>query len=86
MPGQRLEHPERIVLDPEILVGKPVVRGTRIPVELVLAKLAANPDIQELFRDYPRLTPEDVQACFEYARMLVQMQARSKGSRSQKTA
>ena len=64
----------RIVQDPDILVGKPVVRGTRIPVELVLAKLAANPDVQELFADYPRLTVDDVKVCLEYATHLVQQQ------------
>lgn len=47
---------ERIVRGLEILAGKPVVRGTRIPVELVLAKLARDPDLDELFADYPRLT------------------------------
>ena len=61
-----------IIADPEILVGKPVVKGTRIPVELVLAKLAANPDLEDLFADYPRLTLEDVKACLEYAKMLVE--------------
>ena len=62
---------DRIAQDPEILVGKPVVKGTRIPVELVLAKLAQNPDLDELFADYPRLTREDVQACLQYAERLV---------------
>ena len=62
---------ERIVADPAILSGKPVVKGTRIPVELVLAKLAANPNFDELFADYPRLTLEDVKACLEYAQALV---------------
>jgi uncharacterized protein (DUF433 family) len=52
---------ERIVLDPRILVGKPVVRGTRIPVYLVLDHLAHNFDLEDLFADYPRLTVEDVQ-------------------------
>lgn len=69
------EHPkyqDRIVRDPQILVGKPVIKGTRIPVDLVLAKLAANPNLEELFADYPRLTVEDVQACLEYARQLVE--------------
>jgi uncharacterized protein (DUF433 family) len=64
------EHPgyhERIVRDTEILGGKPVVKGTRIPVELVLAKLARNPDLAELFADYPRLSLDDVRACQEYA-------------------
>ena len=58
---------DRIIHDPDILVGKPVVKGTRIPVELVLAKLAQNPDLGELFTDYPQLTPDDVKACLECA-------------------
>ena len=71
---QKRRYADRIVQDPDILVGKPVVKGTRIPVELVLAKLAANPDVAELFVDYPRLTREDVQACLAYAEELVQQQ------------
>lgn len=64
------EHPkylDRIIVDPEIIVGKPVVKGTRIPVELVLQYLAENPNFDDLFADYPRLTMEDVKACFGYA-------------------
>jgi uncharacterized protein (DUF433 family) len=57
----------RIVVNPQVMVGKPVVRGTRIPVELVLQKLAINPDIDELLLDYPRLTRDDIRACLEYA-------------------
>jgi uncharacterized protein (DUF433 family) len=68
------DYQARIVQDSEILVGKPVVKGTRIPVELVLAKLAANPDVRELFLDYPRLTLDDVRACLDYAAMLVHQQ------------
>lgn len=68
----------RIVQDPNILAGKPVIRGTRIPVDLVLAKLARNPDLQELFTDYPRLTLDDVKACLEYASSLVERQRRAK--------
>jgi uncharacterized protein (DUF433 family) len=67
---------DRIIQDPEILVGKPVVKGTRIPVELVLAKLARNPNIDELFADYPRLTMEDVKACLAYAQGLVEKRPR----------
>jgi len=63
--------PARIVRDPDILVGKPVIRGTRISVEVVLDYLAHTPDFPELFADYPRLTIEDVQACLEYAQGLV---------------
>ncbi len=58
---------EYIHSDPRILVGKPVVKGTRVPVELVLANLAANPDLNELFQDYPRLTVDDVRACLAFA-------------------
>jgi uncharacterized protein (DUF433 family) len=57
------------VQDPGILAGKPIVRGTRIPVELVLAKLAANPSLEELFLDFPRLTPDDVRACLEFEKL-----------------
>ncbi len=67
---------ERIVRDPEILAGKPVVKGTRIPVELVLNYLANNPDFHELFADYPRLTMDDVKACLAYAHALVEEGAR----------
>lgn len=67
---------KRIIQDPKILVGKPVVKGTRIPVELVLAKLAYNPDINELLADYPRLTKEDIKACLEYAKVLVERRDR----------
>ncbi len=63
---------DRIVIDPEILAGKPVVRGTRIPVELVLKRLAQDLDLQALFESYPRLTSEDVKACLEYAEGLVE--------------
>lgn len=71
---------ERIVRDPAILVGKPVVKGTRIPVDLVLAYLARNPSFQDLFADYPRLTMADVQACFAYARALVEREERRKAA------
>jgi uncharacterized protein (DUF433 family) len=86
MPKPLQDPTKRIMQDPDILVGKPVVRDTRIPVELVLGKLAANPDLGELFADYPHLTIEDVQACLEYARMLVQQQPRMKRNRSPQPA
>jgi uncharacterized protein (DUF433 family) len=62
---------DRIVIDPDILAGKPVVRGTRIPVDLVLKRLAENLDLNALFTAYPRLTKADVQACLAYANTLV---------------
>ena len=62
---------DRIVQDPTILVGKPVVKGTRIPMEVVLEYLAHNPDFAELLVDYPRLTMDDARACLEFAQVLV---------------
>lgn len=59
---------ERIEIDPEIMLGKPVIRGTRVTVELVLEKLAADQSIAEILKDYPRLVREDVLAALAYAR------------------
>ena len=67
MANESHSHLDRIVTDPEILVGKPTVRGTRISVELVLKRLAQDLDLEGLFRSYPRLAKEDVQACLEFA-------------------
>jgi uncharacterized protein (DUF433 family) len=58
---------EGITVDPKVVVGKPVIKGTRLPVELILAKLAANPDLDELFLDYPELTIDQVRACLYFA-------------------
>ena len=66
---QRLYH-ERIIADPRILAGKPVVKGTRIAVELVLEELSQNPDVEELLAAHPDLTRTDVQACLAYAKAL----------------
>jgi uncharacterized protein (DUF433 family) len=66
-----VEIADNITIDPHIMVGKPVVKGTRVPVELVLAKLAANPDLGQFFLDYPELTLDDVKAVLAYASTLV---------------
>lgn len=68
LPGEE----ERIVRDPRVMVGKPVVRGTRIPVELVLEQLAFNLDLDDLFGAYPELSREDVSACLRYAQRSVE--------------
>ena len=54
---------ERIVMDPEILGGKPVIRGTRLAVEFILELLAAGQSESELLTSYPGLTREDILAC-----------------------
>ena len=61
---------ERIVVDPEILAGKPVIRGTPLAVEFILELLAAGQSEQDLFTNYPVLTHEDILACLSYASYL----------------
>jgi uncharacterized protein (DUF433 family) len=63
------KHPytDRITINPHVMVGKPVVKGTRIPVERVVAHLANNPDLNDLFAAYPDLTLADIKACLHYA-------------------
>ncbi len=63
---------DRIVLDPNVLAGKPVIRGTRLSVEFIVGLLAegwSEPDIQ---RNYPGVTHEDVAACLHYAAEVLQ--------------
>ena len=62
------EYLERITQDPLVMVGKPVIRGTRIPVELILESLSGSFALDEFFEAYPRLTIEDVQAALLFAR------------------
>ena len=53
---------QRIEVNPEIMGGKPVIRGTRIPVELILRKLAAGMSAEAILADHPRLAPDDIHA------------------------
>ena len=63
---------DRIVIDPEILVGKPVVKGTRLAVAFIIDLLAQGWTEAEILRNYPGLTHEDVQACLAYASDVLQ--------------
>jgi uncharacterized protein (DUF433 family) len=58
---------ERIVLDPKVMVGKPVIRGTRLTVDYVLNLLAHGATEQEIIEEYKGLTEEDIRACFLFA-------------------
>lgn len=58
---------DRIDVDPEVMLGEPVIRGTRIPVELILRKLSEGASDAELMHAYPRLTREDIHAAMRYA-------------------
>ena len=59
---------QRIVLDPAVLAGKPVIRGTRLSVEFVIGLLADGWSEGEILRNYPGLTGDDIAACLGYAR------------------
>jgi uncharacterized protein (DUF433 family) len=63
---------DRIVVDPDNLVGKPVVKGTRLAVEFIIDLLAQGWSEAEILRNYPGLTQEDVQACLSYASAVLQ--------------
>jgi uncharacterized protein (DUF433 family) len=58
---------DRIEIDPEVMLGKPVIRGTRIPVELILRKLAEGATMADLLDGYPRLSEADIKAALAYA-------------------
>ena len=63
---------ERIVVDPQILVGKPVIRGTRLSVELIVDLLGQGWSEADVLRSYPKLTAEDIHACLKYASAVMQ--------------
>lgn len=58
---------DRIEVNPRVMLGKPVIRGTRIPVEQILRKLAQDITPEEILADFPRLTLEDIRATLAYA-------------------
>jgi len=58
---------ERIISDADVMLGKPVIKGTRITVELILRKLSKGMNLTELLECYPRLVQEDALAVFSYA-------------------
>lgn len=62
---------ERIIIDPKILVGKPVIKGTRLAVEFIVDLLAQGWSEGEILRNYPGITREDITACLKYATSLL---------------
>lgn len=61
---------KRVIIDPEIRHGKPIIKGTRVSVEVILGSLAGGMDIRDIAKDY-EITKEDVQAAVEYAMKIV---------------
>jgi uncharacterized protein (DUF433 family) len=62
---------DRIEINPKILSGKPVFKGTRIPISIVLKMLGNGATFQKIIEEYPRLTEEDIKAALDYSAFLV---------------
>lgn len=62
---------KRITANPEIFGGKPIIRGMRISVELVLSLLAQGVTVDEIVEDYPDIEPDDIRACLAYAHAVI---------------
>ena len=58
---------ERITVDPDVMLGKPVIKGTRITIELILKKLSEGMTVEDLLAAYPHLTKDDVLAALSYS-------------------
>jgi len=65
---------ERIAIDPKILGGKPVIKGTRIPVYLIVNHIAAGYTIEKIIDEYPPLTLQDIKAALEFAAKLTELE------------
>ncbi|MGE0822941.1 MAG: DUF433 domain-containing protein [Candidatus Binatia bacterium] len=65
---------KRITIDPKVCHGQAYIKGTRIPVHLILRMLANGDTIEDLLAEYPSLTREDILACFDYAASLAEEQ------------
>lgn len=63
---------DRIVIDPDILVGKPVIKGTRIAVEFVIELMAQGWSEEDILHNYPKLSSDDIHACLNYASKILQ--------------
>ena len=66
---------ERISSDPDILHGNPCIKGTRIPVYMIVSLVAEDVSAEEIIKDYPSLTPEDIKAAVKYASKLCEYEA-----------
>lgn len=66
------KYKNRIVIDPEVMTGKPVIKGTRMTVELILRQLAEGEEIEDILEKYPHIEKEDVFAAIAYAGDLVE--------------
>jgi uncharacterized protein (DUF433 family) len=70
-----MEYTKRIVSDPDIMLGKPIVKGTRITVELILRKMAEGMTFEELLEAYPHITKDDILAAISYSADVISKEA-----------
>ena len=61
----------RITINPEVMVGKPVIKGTRIPVDMIVRLIAQGTKVEEILKDYPRLSRGDIKAALMYSAEVV---------------
>ena len=66
-----IKYTNRIVVNPNILAGKPVFKGTRIPISIVLKMLRDGASFQKIIEEYPKLTEEDIKAAFDYSIFII---------------
>jgi len=69
-----MEWKEHIVIDPGILVGKPVIKGTRLSVEFIIELLAQGWIEEDILQNYPGITHQDIQACLAYASEILKVE------------
>ena len=67
--------PERITYDPNVCSGKPCIKGTRIPVHIILDLLAASENFEGIIKAYPNISDDDIRACLSYASILADEEA-----------
>ena len=63
---------KRIIVDPNIMAGKPVIKGTRIPVDLILKLLSQGTTVEEILKDYPHLSKEDLRVALLYGAAVIE--------------
>ena len=62
---------DRVVINPKVMVGKPIIKGTRIPIDMIVKLVAQGMTIEEILEDYPKLSKEDVKAALLYSAEVV---------------
>lgn len=66
-----MNHLDRIVSNPDVMLGKPVIKGTRITVELILKRLASGYSVDQILKSYDHLSKEDILAALDYSAVVV---------------